>query len=143
MGQIAETKSTLEDLVKLQMVADKAYAAAITAVGDRPTAPRLVELKTGLARDTDAVRNLLARLNDQHDVSSGDAMAKVASGMLKVAGLFGESATARSLQLAEVALGGFMTDIAEGELMEMARTELVETLIPASKRRAAALEELA
>ena len=141
-GHIAETKSALEDLVRVQMAAEKAYAAAIEAVGDSPIAVRLVELKTGVSSDADSVRNLLARLHDQEEVTSGGTMATVASGMLKVAALFGESATTKSLQLAEVALGGFMEDIADDQLMPMARTELVDILIPASKRRVAALEEL-
>jgi len=141
-GRIAETTSALEDLVTLQMAAEKAYATAIGAIGDSPTAPRLIELKAQMGNDTDAVRNLLARLHDHEDVGSGGTVARVASGMQRVAGLFGESATAKSLQLAEVALGGFMKDIADDDLMPMARTELVDSLIPASQRRAAALEEL-
>jgi hypothetical protein len=140
---ISTTKRALEELLKVEMSAAKAYGIAIRQAGDAAHAPRLVELEQEHAAAVGEVRNQLAKLHDWADIDDAGPVGKVVSLLQRAATIFGDGASLRSLRAGEETLHNYLTGIAgEAAILPDVRALVGDKLAPNTKARVLALEGL-
>jgi hypothetical protein len=142
-SRIATTTDTLEELLHIEVAAAETYDKAIGHAGNHAYAPTLVELKREHDTAAGSLRNLLARFHDCEMSPNPGVMAAAAKAVERVAAVFGPDSTVRALRAGERSIAAHLTRLADdNDLAVEARTLVSTTLLPATRQRAAKLDDL-